>query len=229
MAQGAFDRPGDALAGPFGRRRGPPVAPAQPGGAGQFGYQHLDLPLCLFRLLNAPAALGCLHLFPQLREAAAIGGLGLVVEPFPRVAQIAHMHTRVLAVLTIKQDRGAGVSPHLTACCAAAGQVECMEVPPRRAQQLREVRQALTILKSKYCSCVPERPVFTLSAENCLVGRQRAWQRVRRGGSHTFARLPYGSSCGARPVALCTAVRRTVCLLLPRSLILGEPPLNRLQ
>src|SRR2546426_12719440 len=99
------------------------------------------------------------------------------------------MHTRILAVLTIKQDRGAGVPPHLTACCAAAGQVEGMEVPPRRAQQLREVCQALTILKSKYCACVPERPVFTLSAENSLGGPHYAGHRVRRGGPHTFALL----------------------------------------
>src|SRR6185369_2506989 len=112
--------------------------------------------LRLFRLLNAPEALGRPHLFPQLREAAAVSGLGLLVEPLPGIAQIAHMHARVLTVLTMRQDRGAGVSPRLAAGCAAAGQVECMEVPPRRAEQLCEVCQALTILKSKYCSRVPE-------------------------------------------------------------------------
>jgi hypothetical protein len=79
FVDGASDRPRDTLAGSFRGRCRPPITPAQPRGASQFGHQGLDLPLGRFCLSNAVLALGGLELFTQLREAAPVGSLGPLV------------------------------------------------------------------------------------------------------------------------------------------------------
>src|SRR5262249_53705941 len=68
-------------------------------------------------------------------------------------------------------------------------QVEGIELCPRSAQQLREVREALDVLQATEVSRVPDRPVLALFPEQPLGGRPGVWCRAGAASSDSVLRL----------------------------------------
>src|SRR5262249_2893350 len=101
---------------------------------------------------------------------------------------MAHCQVR-FTFLPRQWDGGLCLRCRVGAGDTAACQVEGMELCPRGAQQLHEVRQALGVLQSTEMTVVPQGPVFPLFTEQSPFARPESWPQAGCGDSNSFTRL----------------------------------------
>src|SRR5215210_6703745 len=142
------DRAGHTGSSALGGGCGPPIATTQADRAPELSDQQVALGVGLRLPPRVPEGARLLDVLFDLDEAAAVGGLGPLVEHLSRVAEC-----RLLSRFS-------------------GDQVQHVELATRVAEELREIPHALEIADVDRAPLEDHRPVVALAAEDVGVGRR---------------------------------------------------------
>ena len=154
-AHGMADRPGDADAGAFRCRTGPPITPAEADSARQLADEEVTFRLGLDNTSAVAQQSRILEVLIDLGKPPAVGVLGLGVEKDTRVPPSGRRQLRIR-----RAGRVRGRS-HPT-----GHEVEDVELPTRMREEPRQIVQALQITQRNGVVLEREGPVVAFPAKD---------------------------------------------------------------